>query len=224
MVSFTKRLSLGGKRLAIIAIVAAAVAPSISACADNTVFELSTSLDAAGFRPRNVFYTDTQTIYCLAKYVAARNNITFNGVVRYVKDETGAATDVVVGVYEIAPGISHGVLTIPILPPAPPPNAMSTGTEPFPVGTYRCEWYVDSLPPGSAENKKAGYNPCGREATCSPDFKVTYPDCPVDYAHANTRCGGFYKDGASCRGATSKEQCTCSYGATAPSSVVWACQ
>lgn len=225
MVGFAKKASVA-------AVALLSFGPLMSACADNTVHDLYTALDTSGFRRRTDFYTDTQNIYCNAGYVATRNDITFQAVARLVKDETGAAADTPIAVGELAPGISRGNLQFTIGPPKPPPNSMDQGVQPFPVGRYRCEFYVDGLGfTVSADPKKASVEnsvpyksypagQCPPGASCV-EFNVLYPVCPVAFAVSNVRCGGFYKVGQQCRGPTKDVVCTCN-GAT--SNDAWVCQ
>jgi len=220
------------KKVAVVAAVGAVIAPNVSACADNTVHDLYTALDSSGYRRRDTFYTDSLNIYCLGSYVATRKDITFQAVARLVEDETGAQADTPIAIGELAPGISTGTLQFTISPPKPAPGAADQGVQPFPVGIYRCEFYVDSLgftvsadpKKASAENaapyKAYNKNQCPPGASCTL-FRVVYPQCPVAYALSNVRCGGFYKVGSQCRGPTINSTCTCN-GTT--SADAWVCQ
>lgn len=234
MVSFNQRPSGATARIARAVGLAVVVgALGVSACAANSIHDLYTSLDSTGFRRRTQFYTDSEKIYCLGTYSTERNDVTFQAIARLVKDETGALADTPIAVGEIAPGISHGTLQFTIAPPKPPPTAVVQGTEPFPVGRYRCEYYTDSLGftvsadprKASAENGIPGYKAypsgqCPPGATCV-EYDVLYPVCPVTYAAPTVRCGGFYPNGAKCRGPSAGVVCTCP-GTTA--SDAWVCQ
>lgn len=191
-------------------------AVTVSACADRELHSIVMALDATGDRPRSEFYTDTTSIFCVADYASTRKDITINAIIRKVLDENNNPADEILAVGEIAPGISHGQLSFELHHPEPPPGSMASGTLPFPVGTFRCELYVDGLEPGGAENVKPSPKGQNRAPQQQIEFKIKYPSCPVAFPQTNVVCGGYYRTGQQCRGANNKTTCTCD-------GTVWQC-
>ncbi len=59
-----------------------AIALFASSCATAGVRYVVMSIDQAGLQPRSTFFTDSQAIYCVAKYSGARADATLDFVVR----------------------------------------------------------------------------------------------------------------------------------------------
>lgn len=182
------------------------VAPLLPACADREVWSIATALDGAGKIPRDEFWTDTTTIYCVFDYSSYRKDIVVNGVIRQIKDDKNQNVDIMLGIGELYPGISHGKGSFQLSHPQPPPGSTATGTLPFPAGIYRCEIYVDGIDP-SGGNNKPGAKPGGWQQAV--EFKVSYPACPLVPPMQGVICSGYYKVNSACRGVDSRQMCVC---------------
>jgi hypothetical protein len=206
-------------------LVVAIVAGSIAVAATTTttgctaasqVRQIFTALDGAGNRPRNIFYTDTSTIYCDIVFSANSNDETVDVTFLQTTGEQtlyeGSDNKVPVSrlwlVSEATP--TEGIATIGV--PMSPPVLVDGGTQmPFPVGIYECDVQVNGEDAGKAQ------------------FEIKYPspDCPAS--------GGAY-DGLPCIGNKVGDQCpvdsnyqqngtSCNCPATAvPTDRVWVCQ
>lgn len=199
------------RRCAALGLAASALGPLLPACSDLEIHDVYLALDGSGLRKRTVFYTDTTAIYCNADYGSSRSDITMNAVIRQIKDANNNATDIVLAVGELAPGVSRGVLSWELSRPMPPPNQMSTqpmaSMLPYPVGTFRCEVYVDGLDPANGAHSGKNAPPQG-----TAEFQIQYATCPVSYAAEGAACKGFFRDGQVCPGAETKPisvSCTC---------------
>jgi hypothetical protein len=209
MISFTRKLVAG-------VLTAAALSPFIGACSDLEVHAIYTALDGSGNRRRTVFYTDTESIFCDIEYGSTREDITFNAVVRQIKDANGAGVNIIGRVGEIAPGISHGTLSFELSHPVPNPTQPMMNAPsvlPYPVGTFLCEIYVDALDPKSGVNSSQTHAP---EMTTQ--FEIRFPDCPVSFAADGIVCKDFYRDKQVCPSAVKAISCTCDYATT-----TWKC-
>src|SRR5688572_11322159 len=63
------------------------VLPVVASCtATANITEVYTSIDATGERRRNVFFTDSKEIHCLAEYGSGRTDVTFEGIIRQLQE------------------------------------------------------------------------------------------------------------------------------------------
>jgi hypothetical protein len=191
------------RKVAPISVIGALLAPTIGACGDLEIRSVYMALDGQGDRRRNSFFTDTTNIFCDADYAANRRDTTFNALIRYVVDANGAPVDVVMAIGELAPGISHGVMSLTWPRPMDPMG----GVQPFPKGKYRCEYYVDGIDP------KTGVSSKMRVIQGTADFTVEYINCPVAGAVAGTKCAGYVAPGSGSNGCLNalnmKQACNC---------------
>ncbi|HTU62746.1 MAG TPA: hypothetical protein VMF89_29995 [Polyangiales bacterium] len=153
---------------------------ALAACDTVGIKRSYMALDAKGYRQRNAFQTDTESIYCVAEMASGVDDVTvvakvrarslfdpFNG--RRVTVDGSA----VVGAEEQAPGRGEDlILAFHLLKPE--------GDEFYPAGEFSCDLYVD----GKREE--------------SLDFVVRYPDCPFEPIKAESSCAGVVLYGSEC--------------------------
>lgn len=145
------------------------------------------ALDAQGNRKRDVFYTDTESIYCVTEMASGVTDVTVVAKLRAraAYDQfTGRPHELgtLIGAEEQAPGIGED-LTVAFLIEKP------EGVEFYPAGRLVCELYLD----GKLER--------------SLDFEVRYPKCPFEPVKADDPCAGLVlfdsecpsPDGLTCR-------------------------
>ncbi len=221
---------------------------STSSCGTSTqVRGVYTALDGTGERRRTHFFTDTARVFCNVDFVGDRKDITVNAILRLLKSEPCPAlfypnpaacqagnaltsswgvpptdTNVVVNVTEQAPGPGATTLTFNWTPQQPPdPDAGSSNTTlppPWPVGTYRCEIYVDGALQGSAGFQVTfptdGTNDTNGGAQAYP----TQGKCPVGPVAAGNPCWDYVVPGQQCLSGLGRV-CTCPQDKG-----VWVCQ
>lgn len=182
--------------------------PSCTSTAN--VSDVWTSLDEDGARRRTLFFSDSQSVVCLAKAGIGRNNATIEMRIRRIREVAfGQGTDGfqsvnrVVAATEFHPGVTGTTPAILALRLAPLALDPETGqpkedtSAPYAPGSYVCEVSLDGEPAGSAP------------------FNIQYADCPVASIVTGQVCAGFYPidPPATCpqRGASGDREpvCTC---------------
>jgi hypothetical protein len=177
---------------------AALLALSLLAC-DTAGFKDSyVALDAQGNRKRDVFFTDTESIFCVAEMASGVDDVTVVAKLRAraLYDEfTGEPheLDTIAGAEEQAPGAGTDI-TVSFLIEKP------EGIEFYPAGWFVCELYLD----GKLES--------------SLDFEVRYPKCPFEPVQAEKPCAGVVLFGSKC---PSPDGLTCR---CQPEPGVWECE
>ncbi len=172
---------------------------SVACTATANVDDAYMALDGAGDRKRNVFFTDTAQIYCVAEFAAVRKDVTLNiklhQVSRYdfVQNQL-VAYDAYPTEVEIAPGPSGRGLQSLLLIKEDAKGAQTDGL-PYQAGDYECQIFLDGQ----------------KQKTVK--FSIQFPPCPDAQILANATCFGFYRIGDKCPelGAASQQQlfCTC---------------
>ena len=173
------------------------------------------SLDGEGLRKRNIFYTDTKDIHCIAETGIGRDGVTVEVLIRQVQrfdldTSKTIPSDRVVTQVETSPTRTDGLakldttldkhqlglydgVAVPVTDPDNPPPAPAD--EPFPVGRFICEARLDGVLKGTAT------------------FNIQIPPCPTAQITPFTACYGFYPEGQQCKryGDSSAEDdsCTC---------------
>ena len=155
---------------------------AVSSCATTArINDVYTALDATGTRRRNVFFTDTKEIHCVAEMGIGRPGVTVEAIIRSLQSydfvsgryfEQNRVLANAEGSPQRAEGIQHFDVT---LKPAGPNGEDATG-QPFPPGRFICEVYLDG------------------ELTKTAIFNIAFPDCPTALIRTGTQCFGFYKD------------------------------
>jgi hypothetical protein len=160
---------------------------SLLACETAGFKDSYMALDAQGNRKRDVFYTDTESIYCVAEMASGVSDVTVVAKLRALavySAFTGRPHELgsILGVEEQAPGAGED-LTLAFLIEKP------EGAQFYPAGRLVCELYLD----GKLER--------------SLDFEVRYPKCPFEPIQAEDPCAGVVlfdsecpsPDGRTCR-------------------------
>jgi hypothetical protein len=197
------RLLLG----ALCAALVAALAPACSRTA--TVIDVYTALDSNGNRKRNVFYTDTSEIHCIAEAGNSRKDATFSMQLRALQlydfdTQTTFDTNRVLNAVEFAPGPSENLQFLDAqlkkTHAAAKDDDAGAGDDegeeektPFDVGRFVCEVYLDGDLAGAAT------------------FNVLVPPCPDAAVIPKALCYKFFDKNTICPafGLTSTDPLTC---------------
>lgn len=161
-------------------------------CCETAGFKRSyMALDSNGERKRDVFYTDTEAIYCVVEMASGRADVTVTAQLRatalYIPPRGNPVdVDIVLAADEEAPGAGDDI-TLSF-------EWERDGDEPYPAGSFVCEVFLDGV----------------LEAQLP--FEVRYPDCPVAPIWDGLVCEGFVLPGAKCAGAVSPDICRCESG------------
>ena len=183
---------------------ATALAMLLPACRTAGFRRAYAALDAQGNRRRNLFFTDTQAIYCIGELTSGRDDVTVSAVIRSKSRYSAAGQLVpVVDVYgagEQAPGRTTLALAAFTMTKAPIAES-STSTVPqdalpFPAGEFVCDLSVDGVV----------------EETVP--FSIDYPACPTVPVAPTIPCRGWVQQGAVCPAATPNTSCTCAASGT----------
>ncbi len=179
-----------------------AIAP---ACRDAGLTDAYMSLDGSGMRRRTVFYTDTESIYCVGDVDSGVDDVTVSSVVRahslYVSSRNAfEPVDEIVAVSDSdqAPGKGQSLVAFQLNKAVPGPG-VDPSEVPFTPGSYVCELYVDG------------------DLDRSVPFEIDFPACPVAPPVDGGPCAGWVRPSSKCSGAQAGVQCTC------VSSGTWAC-
>jgi hypothetical protein len=168
------------------AIVLVGLATSTACTHRAIVADVYMSIDSDGSRHRTEFFTDTESIYCIAKIVAAPMGTTVDARL-LLTESTTAPTPQLLALGEDVVGASDtkATDTFQVLKP----SAMMNG--PWPVGRFECDILIDG------------------EAAASTTFAITMPSCPLYPAQEGVPCAGFYPPDARCPAALSTQTCVC---------------
>lgn len=139
------------------------------------------SLDSAGKRERERFFTDTEGIFCIGKMASGVEDVTVRARLRAEQiydPRTGRAVDVDydLGLSEVAPGKGEDI-TVSFEFERPDADA------PFTAGRFVCELSLD----GELQERLP--------------FEVSFPDCPAAPLYSGAACAGFVLPGSRCDGA-----------------------
>jgi hypothetical protein len=161
------------------------------------------ALDSEGARKRTVFFTDTQSIWCDVDYSSGRKDVTFDAEIRAVRLWSDAAAafvpvDVVQAFGETVGQQGTGnTAGFEWLLQDATGSAVAAGSEPYPVGDFRCDLRLDG------------------DLVASLPFSIDFPMCPLVPVVAGVACAGWVREGSLCPDATGGA-CACSMG-------VWTC-
>ncbi|HVJ94257.1 MAG TPA: hypothetical protein VM580_30925 [Labilithrix sp.] len=192
------------RRLGVASVFAALVSSALPACtATANVSDVWTSIDEDGSRRRNLFFTDTSRITCVAEVGVGRKDVTVELRIRQIRRAQPGTRDfqevnAVLLDKDFHPGVTAdgpATVALSMLP-------TSIGTEgkvqeddeaPFVAGSYVCEVLLD----GKQEGKSA--------------FNIDYAPCPATVIQTGTACVGFYPLAQTCplNGATGQPEPTC---------------
>jgi hypothetical protein len=146
------------------------------------------ALDSQGDRRRTAFFTDSESIFCIAELASGVTDVTVEGVFEqhtFFSPDSGEPIPLqrFVGMAELAPGAGEHLVTAFELTRAVP-------QDPYTAGEYSCSLYING----------------DRESVLR--FEIRYPDCPATPVEAGIRCAGFVLNGSSCPG-TLGQSCVC---------------
>jgi hypothetical protein len=183
-------------------VVAFALTATLSACTTTAnITDVRMSLDAEGNRIRNVFFTDSKDIYCIASGAFGRQGATVETLIRQLAQydfdrREYYEVDAVAAYADDSPPPNKDSVTISVALRPLGPDGRPDAELPFPVGRYQCEMLLDGELKGVSI------------------FNVDFPPCPTARLVAHTRCFGFYEEGKVCPyyGESSRDprSCTCS--------------
>lgn len=162
----------------------ATVAPACSSTAG--VGDVWTSPDEDGGRRRNIFYTDSKAIFCLAEVGVGRTDVTLEIIIRYIQEYSITErrvtnTNKVVAYHEERPERTNDRTAIKAIGLVPAdPTGKPDDKLPFQAGRGQCEVYLDGKLEGTAI------------------FNIGFPPCPSAAIVPGARCGGFYEEGKDC--------------------------
>jgi hypothetical protein len=192
-----------GRSVTFAAIVYLAPQALVACTTTANVSEVWMSIDEDGARRRSVFYTDSESVTCVAKVGVGRNDATFELLVRRVAEAPPGTDDYqpvnkVVVAREVHPDVTADAPAIIALSMKP----TSVGSDgklkededaPFTPGSYVCEVSVDGV-----TQKHAAFN-------------IEYAPCPTVQIQQTAPCLGFYQAGTQCpaAGATGDPTPTC---------------
>jgi hypothetical protein len=154
------------------------------------------SLDSAGKREREHFYTDTDKIYCIGKFVSGVEDVTVSATLRAqqlydARDGHAYDVDYRLAISDEAPGKGEDIIVSFELE-RPESDA------PYAAGKFVCELAID----GEIKERLP--------------FEVQFPGCPEAPIYGGGFCAGFVLEGARCTGALSTP-CVCG------SDGLWSC-
>jgi hypothetical protein len=167
----------------------------LPSCGSNDV-KVYMALDEQGARKRSSFYTDTESIVCIAEVPAPRDGITVSATVRQTRTIDQKPVNVVIAIGETVPqkqvaGSGVPKVSFSLVRASVNGNALSD-QEPWPAGGFQCEVSIDGIQRGSAA------------------FDVLIPKCPLYPAAQGLRCTGFYPvNGDPCPAADQSVTCVC---------------
>ncbi|MBX3258664.1 MAG: hypothetical protein KIS78_08765 [Labilithrix sp.] len=192
------------RRLGAFALLGALVSSALPACsATANVGDVWMSIDEDGARRRNVFFTDSAAITCVAEVGIGRQDVTLEMFIRQIRGTTPGSEDFesmdrVVLARDFRPDVTKdrpALVTLTLVPTSVDEEGRLKEDEeaPFAPGSYICEVMLDG------------------ELQKSAAFNIDYPPCPTAVILAGTPCLGFYTFDKECpaSGATGQREPTC---------------
>ena len=169
------------------------VVAALAGC-DTAGFKRSyLALDSEGHRKRDSFFTDTESMFCVAELASGVDDVTVQGVFELraiFSSESGERVPIQrpIGSAEVAPGAGEDLIASFEL-------LRANAEEPYQAGDYACLLYLN----GELESELT--------------FPIHYPSCPAAPIEAGFRCAGFVLNGQVCPGA-SGNPCVCDASGT----------
>ncbi len=158
-----------------------------SACTTTArVNEVYTALDSDGVRRRNVFFTDTIEIHCLAEVGVGRPDVTVETYIHQIRaynfqTSTFFETDRYLGYVEIKPDVSKDrPAVIDLSLGRVDAEGKPADNAPFTAGSYICEVALD----GTIEK--------------TAPFNIDFPPCPPAFLIPGGPCFGFFTEATKC--------------------------
>ncbi len=175
----------------------AALVLLLTACDTSGVRDAYMSLDSAGKRKRERFFTDTEAIFCIAEVASGVEDLTVSATLhaqQLYDPRSGEAlnVDYYLGVDDEAPGKGENTIVSFEI-------KRDDEEAPFTAGKFVCEIALD----GEVKERLP--------------YEVVFPPCPEAPIYDGSRCEGFVIEGSRCHGALDVP-CTCGRDG------VWSCQ
>ncbi len=171
-----------------------ALVAGLASCNSAAIKRGYMSLDNQGERRRTIFYTDTDSIYCIGELAIGRKDVTIAATFRALDFATPpkgdlVPTNTVLAVADENPGGTGDdiMATFQLI-------KTKDATAPWPAGKFVCELSID----GALEE--------------SIPFEIDYPECPLQPPLDGDACAGFFLPQSTCTGAITAETCVCSDG------------
>jgi hypothetical protein len=180
-------------------VVALALTATLSACTTTAnITDVQMSLDPDGDRIRNVFYSDTKEIHCIASASVGRRGATIETLIRQLAQydfdrREYIETDAVAAYIEESPAPSAEPFTVSVKLTPLGRDGSPDGELPYPVGRFQCEVRLDGELKGVSI------------------FNIDFPPCPTAIIVPTTLCWGFYEEDKVCPyyGESSRDPRTC---------------
>lgn len=187
---YTRRVTTRGSVAACVPMGLLLLTTFVACGSTANVSEVYTGLDAPDgkgeTRRRNVFFTDSKEIHCIAEVGVGRSNVTLEGKFHQVRaynfqSNEFFTTDRFLGYVDVKPEpTTDGPLYLDLeLRPVGPDGKPKDGL-PFEAGSYVCEVMLDGEIAGTA------------------NFNVDFPPCPAALIVNGTTCFGFFTGGTDC--------------------------
>jgi hypothetical protein len=164
------------------------LAPALASCGGPKLVDAYMALDGEGARKREVFFTDSEQIWCIAEMQSGKTGVTVNATVRATQLD-GVDGNYVVALGEQVPQTGKSTLGFELV--VQDQAGEQLRDYPFVPGKYVCDIAIDGKPETSVE------------------FTILIPPCPAYPVTAGTVCGGFYPTGAKCPAVDQSVTCTC---------------
>jgi hypothetical protein len=166
---------------------------ALCSCRSAGIKRAYMSLDAEGDRKREVFYTDTEAIFCVAEIASGRDDLSVGGALRATSfyssvDGSRQPANALLAIEEEAPGAGEDVRVSFELE--------IENDDPYPAGTFVCDLSLD----GEVEE--------------SLPFEIRFPACPAAPLFSGLVCRDFVVEGSVCPGAFAGTNCTCAQSGT----------
>ena len=149
------------------------------------------ALDAEGNRKRSVFFTDTDSIYCIGELAVGRKDVSVEAALRSTAlalPTTGELVPIesVIAVKDVSPAStgSDVKVSFQLLKVEHP-------KDPWQAGKFVCDLSIDGV------------------VETSTPFEIQYPPCPFQPPIDGEGCAGFFLPQSVCPGAIAPQSCTC---------------
>lgn len=165
------------------------------------------SLDSQGNRQRDLFFVDSDQIYCVGEVTSGRANVTVTARIKSTKrfdlqSNSFVPYEEVYAVGEDAPGKTDLKLSAFLMPKLPGESSSGTPPQgvPYTAGVYACELSIDG------------------EFQETIGFTIAYPGCPAIPVVSGATCAGWVLPNSQCPAQIPGQQCVCGAKGT------WECQ
>jgi hypothetical protein len=183
------------KRSLLASVPLASIALAVVVSCGSSGAKVYMALDNDGARHRSTFYTDTETIVCIAEVSAPRDGVTVSALIRQTRTDKDVDNILAIGEQvpqKQAPGQATPKLAFVLTKS----GGSQDDSSPWPVGSFECEVSVDGILKGIAP------------------FDIQMPTCPLYPAATGVLCKGFYPPKTRCPAQDQTVFCTCTEAGT----------